>query len=95
MRVLALALAGLLVGCASSSSGRGPSSSAEPYYLPVSDENSGARWEAFSADSMYTRQPMPDHRDSKPWEFYFKHCSDNGNGSYYSKTSYDCSGPYY
>jgi hypothetical protein len=41
------------------------------------------------------RKPMPDRRDFKPWEFYYKHWSESGNQVYYSKTSYDCNGPYY
>ena len=63
--------------------------------IPALDENSQAAPEAYASDGMTFRKPMPDRSDWKPWEFYYKHCSVNGNESHYSKTSYDCSGPYY
>lgn len=70
--------------------------SGDPYMLPDdADAQSTAAGEAFTADGMHFRKPMPDRRDSKPWEFYYKHCAMNGNEAYFSKTSYDCTGPYY
>ncbi|MGE0528836.1 MAG: hypothetical protein AB7P49_17360 [Bdellovibrionales bacterium] len=63
--------------------------------LPESDTASTAPGEAFTATGMHFRKPMPDRREWKPWEFYYKHCASSGEGSYYSKTSYTCSGPYY
>ena len=65
--------------------------------LPDSNEDSIAEGSAFTASSMHFRKPMPTHSREEPnnWEFYFKHCSMNGNESYFSKTSYDCSGPFY
>ncbi len=48
-----------------------------------------------AGDGFTFRKGMPDRREFKPWEFYYKHCSEAGNGTYLSKTSYDCSGPYY
>ena len=61
--------------------------------MPESDLDSTARPEAFAGD-MAIRKVMPDRRGQKPWEFYYKHCSVNGNEVFYSKTSYDCNGPY-
>jgi hypothetical protein len=77
-----------LAGCASA----GDSSSG--YLMPEMDEGSQADPNAFAADSFTFRKDMPDRRDWKPWEFYYKHCSINGREAFYSKTSYDCTGPY-
>jgi hypothetical protein len=74
-----------VVGCSTSG----------PYMLPEVDDGSQARPEAYAADTMTFRKGMPDRRDWKPWEFYYKHCSINGREAYYSKTSYDCTGPFY
>jgi hypothetical protein len=65
--------------------------------LPDTNDISRAPGEAFTASSMTFRKQMPTHEREEPndWEFYFKHCSMNGNESYFSKTSYDCSGPFY
>lgn len=61
--------------------------------MPYLDDNSQAQPEAFSAD-MSVRKEMP-HRKPQfaPFDFYYKHCSTNGNEAYYSKTSYDCTSP--
>lgn len=94
MRLVFILLA--LLGCSSGEkSSRFGSGSTDSFLMPYSDENSRAPAEAFSGDVMYTRRPMPHRPDPKPWEFYYKHCSTNGNSTFYSKTSYDCSGPYY
>lgn len=82
MRLLLLSLC--VVGCAS-----------EPYLMPESDENSRAPGYAWTGAGMYTRKPMPDRRDSKPWEFYYKHCSAAGEDSPFSGKSFECSGPSY
>ncbi len=71
------------------------SSTREPYMLPETDEHNMAPGAAYAAENFTFRKPMPDRREWKPWEFYYKHCSTNGNEAYYSKTSYDCSGPFY
>ena len=63
--------------------------------LPITDADNGAPGAAYAADAMMFRKAMPDRRGSKPWEFYYKHCSQTEGRSYYSKTSYDCAGPYY
>jgi len=63
--------------------------------LPITDSRNRAPAAAHAADHMTFRKPMPDRRDFKPWEFYYKHCSANSYGSHFSKTSYECSGPYY
>jgi hypothetical protein len=60
--------------------------------MPDNDDNSPAPGEAF-AGSMAIRKDMPHRKDPKPWEFYYKHCAVNGDETYYSMTSYDCSGP--
>ena len=85
------------MGCSSSGGGggRGVSSSSGTRYLPDLDAGNTARGEAYAAEGMHFRKPVPDRREFKPWEFYYKHCALNGEESFYSKTSYDCSGPYY
>ena len=70
-------------------------SSREPYMLPLTDLDSQAPAAAYAADGFTFRKAMPDRRGSKPWEFYYKHCSESGSQMYFSKTSYDCTGPYY
>jgi hypothetical protein len=85
----------LLVGCASD--GQPKYSSGDYFIMPNSDDASTAPGDAWTGSSMYPRKQMPKHgrEPANDWEFYFKHCSMNGNESYFSKTSYDCSGPYY
>lgn len=56
---------------------------------------SRAPGDAYAAEAFTFRKGMPDRQYWKPWEFYYKHCSINGNEVFYSKTSYDCSGPFY
>lgn len=58
-------------------------------------ENTRAPAAAYSMDDFTFRKDMINRDDSKPWEFYYKHCSTNGNEAFYSKTSYDCTGPFY
>ncbi len=58
------------------------------------DKNSKAAGAAYRADVMNTRRPMPSHADWRPLDFYYKHCSEIGDESYYSKTSYSCSEPF-
>jgi hypothetical protein len=93
----------LLTGVACSSTGGEGSRHSESeasydddaYYIPDGyDADTSASGEAYAADPMHFRKPVPNHSGQKSWEFFFKHCSMNGNESYYSKTSYDCSGPY-
>lgn len=65
--------------------------------LPESDSESTAEGSAFTGAAMHFRKSMPKKKPTaeQNWDFYFKHCSTNGNQTYFSKTSYDCSGPYY
>lgn len=65
--------------------------------MPYSDDNSTAPGDAFAGSSMFPRKQMYKHgrTPANDWEFYFKHCSTNGGESFYSKTAYDCSGPFY
>ncbi len=63
------------------------------YMLPDSDGASQAPGHAFTGDGMMFRKEQPGHQDDPEFDFYYKHCSTNGNEAYYSKTSYDCSGP--
>lgn len=61
---------------------------ADPY-----DNASTAAAEAY--DSGFTfRKEQPDRRNPKAWQFYYKSCQNDGNGSFYSRTSYTCTGPY-
>lgn len=85
-----------LFGCASSDTPVKYSKGGS-FYMPYSDDNSQAPGDAWTGAGMYPRKQMPKH-DREPaneYDFYFKHCAMNGNASYFSKTSYDCSGPFY
>ena len=79
-----LVLFSLLAGCASGSN-TAPHSVGDGQMMGMQD----------AGDGFTFRKAMPDRRDFKPWEFYYKHCSEAGPQVYYSKTSYDCTGPYY
>lgn len=59
------------------------------------DENSTAHGAAYVTDAMHTRKPMKSRSDWKPWEFYYKHCSLIDDRYFMSKTSYECTRPYY
>jgi hypothetical protein len=48
---------------------------------------------SYGADAMVFSKDQPHRADPPAWEFYYKHCAMNGGDSYYSATSYDCSGP--
>ena len=65
----------------------GCSSSSGKYMMPESDFG--------HAEGFTFRKEQTDRRNWKPWQFYYKDCASTGNESYYSKTSYQCSGPYY
>jgi hypothetical protein len=79
-----LAMGFCLVGCAS----------AGGFRLPENDDSaSRAPGAAYAGSGMNFRKDMPHQSDPKPWQFYFKHCSINGDESFYSRTSYDCTGP--
>ena len=49
---------------------------------------------AYTGEAMNYRKKMPSRPNWRPLEFYYKHCSQMGEGSYYSKTAYECTGPY-
>ncbi len=83
----------MLFGLSACSSSRSKSKS--HYMMPYTDGGSTAPAAAYAADDFTFRKSMPDRRDWKPWEFYYKHCSEAGQKAYFSKTAYDCSGPYY
>lgn len=83
--VLGFALLGLSA-CSSSGTNR--------EYIPELDGGSTAPGAAFTADGMHFRKEMPLHKDWKPLEFYFKHCTEIGEKPYFSKTSYECTAPY-
>lgn len=80
-------IAAALIGCAATEE-------EQSIYLPSSDSNSTASGDAYTADSMHFSKPIPSRPDWKPMEFYYKHCSQVDARAYYSKTSYNCSGPY-
>jgi hypothetical protein len=61
--------------------------------LPETDDSS-IPGEAMSGDSMNFRKAMPDHRDQQKWEFYYKHCTSNGDKDIFSHGQFDCTGPY-
>ena len=79
----------LILLCLCSCASRPPGIGLEDY-----DENSTADGAAYITDSFNIRRAMPSRPDWKPMEFYFKHCTEIGEGTFYSKTSYECSGPY-
>ena len=64
------------------------------FILEDQDEDSTAHGAAYVVDAMSIRTPMPSRPNWKPMEFYYKHCAGVGPKAYYSKTSYECSGPY-
>lgn len=72
-----------MVGCASS----------DRQFMAESDTNSQADGAAFTGDSMLYRKLMP-VRNYQPLEFYYKHCTELGSQTYYSKTAYGCTDPY-
>jgi hypothetical protein len=43
-----------------------------------------------AVDAMNVRKPMPLGSKNASTDFFFKKCEQNGSGSFYSKTSYDC-----
>lgn len=63
-------------------------------YMAESDAGSTADGAAFTADSMHFRKEMPKRPESTRLDFYYKHCTEMNEASFYSKTSYDCSTPY-
>lgn len=90
-----LILSVFINACASTDSADSKSGGSSSYvYIPELDSGSRAHGAAFTADAMHFRQPIPDRSGWKPLEFYFKHCTEIGEESYFSKTSYDCTGPY-
>ena len=92
MKTIFLCLVFCLMGCASggANDSGGGGEGGGTFRMPYSDDNSQARGEAFAGD-LSLRKDMP-ARDTKykPFDFYFKRCSLNGNETYYSRTSYDC-----
>jgi hypothetical protein len=88
MKLLMIVFTLALTACSSSSKGGGR------YMWSESDSNSLAPGAAFAAEGFTFRKEMPDRREWKPWQFYYKHCSTNGSEGYYSKTSDDCNGSF-
>lgn len=74
-----------IMGCASGPQVQG---------LADYDQESQAAPEAYRSDAMHIRSPMPYRPDWHPWQFYYKHCTELGEDTFYSKTSYGCSDPY-
>lgn len=77
--------------------GCGSAEKKQTFMLPDTYEEGDGDPAGLAASSMHIRKPMPVHKKNEDsnWDFYFKHCSVNGRESYFSKTSYDCTGPYY
>lgn len=86
-KVLFISLLFLLLGC--STTGQHSTIGQEDY-----DAENSAHGAAYRVDALHIRRPMPSHADWKPVQFYFKHCTEIGERFYYSKTSYECSGPW-
>lgn len=80
-------VSGLGFGCSSANS-------SATIGLEEFDQDNKAHGASFLVDSMHVRKPMPGHKDWRPLQFYYKHCSDIGEESYYSKTSYACTDPF-
>jgi hypothetical protein len=59
------------------------------------DAGSTAPGEAYAGDGMMFRKKMPDHRDWKPWEFYYKHCAMSSDQEYATQHAYECGGPFF
>lgn len=68
--------------------------SSPAYMLPDTDTESRADGEAFTGSGMHFRKAMPDRREWRPWEFYYKHCALNGESTPFARTVYECTGPY-
>lgn len=59
------------------------------------DHDSTAHGAAYVTDAIHIRKPMKSRSDWKPWEFYYKHCSEIDDKYFMSKTAYECTRPYY
>ena len=86
VRLFLLSWLSLALGCASEPKTIG----LEDYDFPEST----AHGAAYRADAMHIRRPMPSHADWKPLQFYYKTCTEIGEQTFYSKTSYECTGPW-
>lgn len=82
---LTFSLMFFILGCATTDSGS----------IGLDEYESDAAGAAFITDAISIRRPMRSHADWKPWEFYYKSCSEIGEKYYYSKSAYDCVGPFY
>jgi hypothetical protein len=87
MKSFAVIVLVLLVSACASSSGGGS------WKMPVDDANANPNPDSYGSDGFALRKDMPHRDDFKPWQFYYKHCAMTGEESYYSATSYDCTGP--
>ncbi|MCB0390290.1 MAG: hypothetical protein KDD58_03315 [Bdellovibrionales bacterium] len=55
--------------------------------------DSTAHGAAYRADAINIRRPMQSRNtDWKPYDFFYKHCTEIGEATFYSKTSYFCNG---
>lgn len=86
--VLVAVWLGACAGCASSS----PSAGRGRYYMDEPPEPDNVPGAAYTGYGFYNRKAVPDRRDAKPWEFYYKHCSQSGE---VFPRSFECSGPFY
>ncbi len=76
-----------VVGCATDESG-------STGMLADTDGGNTADGAAYTGEAMHFRKEMPKRSSNTPLDFYYKHCTEMNEASFYSKTSYDCSGPY-
>ncbi len=64
------------------------------WLMPYGDENAHPVAAAYGNETFSVRKPMPHRPENvRPYEFFYKHCSMNGDEAVYSKTAYDCAGP--
>ena len=77
----------VVIGCATDESG-------STGLMADTDGGSTADGAAYTGEAMHFRKEMSKRPSNTPLDFYYKHCTEMNEASFYSKTSYDCSGPY-
>lgn len=81
--IFLIALFPIMNGCSSAESDW------DSQLMPRSDENAKPNPNANGNDAFLVRKPMPLGKKNTP-DFFFTRCDQTNEGSYYSKTSYDC-----
>lgn len=57
--------------------------------MPRLDENANPNPHAIAVDAFNVRKPMPLGQKTSS-DFFFTRCEQNNQGTFYSRTSYDC-----